>query len=462
MFSLVLRTVSLSRTLWKLLTSYTFPIGPQLSANCLYVTDSRTGQSYNIKIHDGNYVDALDVAKIATLDWDGGKPVPRLLRILDHGFNFTACMKSSITHIDGQRGTLKYKGHSIQDLFHDRVYEEVMYLLIWGNFPSDKQKVSLRKSMAEAMVPHQVVVDVITAFPPKAETVTMVLAGLSAFLSSDTVMVATHHQQRPMFHGNLAEADAAIIRTIAYFASSIALVYCHKHGKSFAKPLEDKSLVQNILVMIGIDNNPQIEKVLTKLWILYADHEMTNSTAATLHAASTLNDPMSAIMAGLASGWGPLHGGAIDLAYEGFREIGSVENIPAFIDRVKAKKARLFGYGHRVYRTRDPRLGCIEQLIDENRAAVYGSPLLSIAMGIDKVATEDSYFTSRNLKANADLLGCFLYTALGFDTDMITVLICLSRVPGGLAHWRETLEKPIRLWRPQQIYEAPSAVNTSK
>lgn len=239
----------------------------------------------------------------------------------------------------------------------------------------------------------------------------MILAGMSAFAANDSVICKTRHQQSAMFHGHLDVADEALARTIAYLASTISLVYAHKNEKEWHAPEPTKSLLGNLLQMMGIDN-PEVERCLAKLWILYADHEMTNSTAAVLHAGSTLIDPVSAVTAGIICGYGPLHGGAIDLAYEAFRQIGTPERVPGFIERIKSKGGRLFGYGHRVYKTRDPRVTLIEQLLEEHREAVEANPLLRVAMAIDKYASQDSYFTERGLKANADLMGCFLYTAM--------------------------------------------------
>ena len=214
-----------------------------------------------------------------------------------------------------------------------------------------------------------------------------------------------------MFHGNLQIGDLALMRTLAYISSTVALIYCHKNNKPFTPPETGRSLLGNFLLMMGF-TDPRVEKCLNKLWILYADHEMTNSTAAMLHAASTLTDPLSASIAGIISAYGPLHGGAIDLAYDAFRQIGEPENVPFFIEGVKKKKMRLFGYGHRVYKTRDPRTSLIEELMHEHQESVDANPLLRIAMAIDKVANEDPYFVERGLKANADLMGCFLYTAM--------------------------------------------------
>lgn len=249
----------------------------------------------------------------------------------------------------------------------------------------------------------------------------MMIAALSAFLAADEVASGVRHQHKAVFREEgLKVADQAILRTIGYYSATIGLVYCHRRGRAFTRPRSDGSIVGNLLLMMGMHDaasstptpDPKIEACLSKLWILYADHEMTCSTASVLHAASTLTDPTSCVMSGIISGYGPLHGGAIELAYEALEKIGHPRNVPIFIEMIKKKKARLFGYGHRIYKTRDPRLALIEELIEENREAVAADPLLKVAFAIDQVANEDDYFVSRNLKANADLLGCFLYSAL--------------------------------------------------
>lgn len=248
----------------------------------------------------------------------------------------------------------------------------------------------------------------------------MIIAGMSAFIAADEVAAGVRHQHKPIFRESLKVADESILRTIGYYSATIALVHCHKRGRTFTPPQPDRSIIGNMLLMMGIVDtksstpvpDPKIEACLSKLWILYADHEMTNSTASLLHAASTLTDPTSCVMAGLICGYGPLHGGAIELAYAALEKIGHPRNVPIYIEMIKKKKARLFGYGHRIYKTRDPRLALIEELIEQNKEAVAADPLLKVAFAIDQVANEDEYFVSRNLKANADLLGCFLYSAL--------------------------------------------------
>ncbi|KAK4168382.1 putative citrate synthase [Cladorrhinum sp. PSN259] len=435
----------------------------------LRVVDSRTGTEYEIPIHD-NYIRAKDLASITIPDPEDDNGTPQKLTVLDNGYENTACMESEITYIDGHRGTIEYRGIPIQDLFRDNDFEDVLHLLIWGQLPTPSEKKAIRAAISAAQMPLKSVISTISAFPRDSETYPMIIAGLSAFIAADKVATEARHQHKPMFHSDLKKADKAILRTFGYYSTTVALVHCHKRNIPFTKPTPGGTLIGNLLVMMGITNpatggsgpDPEIEACLSKLWILYADHEMTNSTAGMLHTASTLTDPTSCIMAGLICGFGPLHGGAIDLAYSSLEMIKDPSYVPGFIEAVKAKKFRLYGYGHRIYKTRDPRLGLIEELIERNRDKVGSNPLLRVALAIDKIASQDEYFVKRKLKANADLLGCFLYSALGFEQDMITAIICLSRIAGGLSHWRETLVKPIKLWRPLQIYSGPKPTVTTR
>ena len=246
----------------------------------------------------------------------------------------------------------------------------------------------------------------------------MILAGLASFTALDEGTKAVHGSSKPYYLGNAEAVDDAVIRTLARLATTIALVYCHKRGKNLTPANPDESYIGNVLLMMGLIEkesqkpNRKMEHCFQRLWILNADHGMTNSTACFLSTASTLTDPLSCSIAAIAAAYGPLHGAAVEMAYKEFDRIGSIENVPMLIADVKAKKFRLFGYGHRIYKRVDPRGTLVRQLIEEYKDEVEKNPFLKVAMEIDRVAGEDPYFTSRNLKANADLYGCFLYTAL--------------------------------------------------
>lgn len=246
----------------------------------------------------------------------------------------------------------------------------------------------------------------------------MVLAGLAAYAASDPGSIPTVVGDATLYAGKVDIVDKAIVRTISCMATIVAIIYCHQHNRVLTPPVPEKPFIDNVLIMMGFVEDdtkmpsPKVVERLERLWVLYCDHEMTNSTAAFLHVASTLADPISCCSAFIASGNGPLHAGAIDLAYKAFARLETPDNVPAMISDVKAQKYRLFGYGHRVYKTVDPRAKFIRAMLDEFADETNHNPLFAIAMEIDRIASQDYYFTSRNLKANADLYGCFVYTAL--------------------------------------------------
>lgn len=246
----------------------------------------------------------------------------------------------------------------------------------------------------------------------------MVLAGLAAYAASDPGSIPTAAGDATIYLGKVEVVDKAIIRTISSMAAITALVYCHQHNRLLTPPVPEKPFIDNLLIMMGFVEeetklpSPKVVECLERLWVLYCDHEMTNSTAAFLHVASTLADPISCCSAFIASGNGPLHAGAIDLAYKAFARLGTPDKVSAMISDVKAKKYRLFGYGHRIYKTIDSRVKYIRAMLDDFSDEKARNPLFTVAMEIDRIASQDRYFTSRNLKANADLYGCFVYTAL--------------------------------------------------
>lgn len=442
-------------------------IGP--SSGTLSITDDRTGRKYTIPINN-NAVKALDFIQItsAGLGAEMADHYDNSLRILDKGFWNTACTETSITHIDGKIGYMQYRDKPIDELFHNNDYEDVVHLLIWGTIPTREQKMTLRSKLASHMKAPQSVKDAIKAFPRDGLTHPMLLAGIAAFTSLDEGTQAVHKSSKPAYLGKMEETDDAIIRTLAALATTVALVYCHRRGREFTPAKTDESYIGNILLMMGLvqdegsdSPNRKLEHCLERLWVLNADHGMTNSTAVFLTAASTLQDPLSCTIAAVASAYGPLHGGAVEMAYKEFERVGSVDKVPDLIADVKAKKLRLFGYGHRIYKVKDPRGKLVRQLIEEYKDDVYRNSFLRVAMEIDRIAEEDHYFTSRNLKANADLYGCFLYTALGLETDIILALSCLSRSPGVMAHWRESMSQQAVLWRPQHIFTGTVAQHAS-
>jgi citrate synthase len=263
--------------------------------------------------------------------------------------------------------------------------------------------------------------------------------------------------------------DEQIVRVLAVVSVTISLIACHKTGRPLKSADASASMIENIVHMGGLAENSRVPAAtiiatLQRLWILYADLEMTCSTAAFLHVASTQADPISSFIAAVAAGYGPLHGGAIDTAYSVMREVGTTDQVPELIAKVKRKECRLFGYGHRTYKRPDPRAEAIKEILHDLTREVPVNeldPFLKVAFEIDRVASSDDYFTARKLFANADLYGSFVYTALGIPTELITPLVMVSRSPGVLAQWRESVGRAPAIWRPQQIYTGSETGSTS-
>ncbi|PQE26247.1 citrate synthase protein [Rutstroemia sp. NJR-2017a BBW] len=424
----------------------------------LRVVDSRTGKAYTIPIVR-NSIAATDLRQISTLGFGAGllERYENGLKVMDLGFENTAVCESRITYIDGNRGTIQYRKYTLDYLVENHDFIEVAYLLIWGHLPSKSERNEFENALFEQSTPPQVVIDVISKFPPDTPYFLVLVAGLSAWAATSPDDIPIRGAGN-IYQGKLEAVDRAIIRNLAALSTVIALTYCHQQGRKFTPRKREISFVGNQLLMMGIvdpktgEPEAKIEKFLGKLWILYADHEMTNSTAAFLHVSSTLADPFSGSMASLLAGSGPLHGGAIDLAYKSFQKLGSKEAVPQLIADVKAKKLRLSGYGHRIYKTVDPRVKHLKNMMNNMPEKIEKDPLLGIAMEIDRIASQDKYFTSRNLKANADLFGCFVFSALGFEPEIISAVAGMARCAGVLAHWRETMEQNPKIWRPQQVF----------
>lgn len=245
----------------------------------------------------------------------------------------------------------------------------------------------------------------------------MMIAGLTALQSTQMNLVPAHAAKN-LYLGNTDLVDQQIIKFMSSFAMISAAAYCHHTDRKFTHPRQELSYIENLQLMMGhVDRstglpNPRYVRCMEKLWILIADHEMTCSTAALLQTASSLPDVISCMVSAISAMYGPLHGGAIEVAYKNIEEIGSIENVQAKIDRVKAGKERLFGYGHRIYRVNDPRYAFIREIMTELQDEISKDPLLKIAFEVDRIAVEDEYFISRKLKPNADLFAAFVYKAM--------------------------------------------------
>jgi citrate synthase len=384
----------------------------------LNITDCRTGLRYSIPIKN-NSVAATDFKQIKTPE-DTSHPVDQNhhgIRIFDPGYQNTAVTKSEITYVNGEKGTIQYRGIPIENLVGKTKFEDSAFLLIFGHLPSDEERQSLCDALSQVKLPPTEVMDTIRAFPRSAPPMTMIMAGLAAFIGINKDIIPAHRGKN-IYMGNLKAVDQQIVELLANQALISAFAYCHHENRAFRPPRADLSYIENIFHMTGhVEHatgapNPRYVEHMEKLWLLVADHEMTCSTAAFLHTASALSDPYTALIAAYSAGYGILHGGAIETAYRVIEGVGSKENVPAKIESVKAGKERLFGYGHRIYKTVDPRSIFIREVLRDLSEEAEKDPFLQIAFEIDRIASSDEYFIKRKLNPNADLFASFAYRAM--------------------------------------------------
>ncbi|KAI0440601.1 putative citrate synthase [Xylaria telfairii] len=419
----------------------------------IYMQDSRTGQSYSIEVHD-NALQASDLKQIKVGRGPG-------LKVFDEGLVNTATLRSGLTYQDGQKGVLLFRGHSIDRLWNCN-FEEILHLTLWSRLPNGHEKETLRKRIALEMtnVP-DAVIKAIHAIPSTCPPVPMVLAGLSAYLADKPEKIPAFMGGN-IYHGNEHEIDTAPIRTAAAWAVCIGIAISHRKGITFTPASVDRTYFENLFRMMGhVDQSthePDPNKLgcFGKFGALSVDHGMTSSTFALLVTCSTLADPLSGMISSLATGYGPLHFGAPESAYKTMQSIGKPENVPALIEKVKRGEQRLFGYGHRSYEVPDPRIKPIQTLLEQLNAKE--NPLLAVAQEIDRLASQDEYFKKRGIQANADLYGVFFYIAEGFSPEQIPLLMMTHRLPGILAHWRDAMQRPIKVIRPSHIYEGDTEI----
>ncbi|KAI0523890.1 citrate synthase [Xylaria bambusicola] len=430
----------------------------QPQGDVLHIIDSRTRLHYTVDIQQ-NSINATDLKAIkAPKDEEHPEHQNEQgLRVYDPGYSNTLVSESKITYIDGLEGTIQYRGYSIHDIIGKKKFADLSYLLIWGHWPSPQEAKNYQDRLNEVPLIDDNVLNVIRSFPKNGSIIGMMIAGLSALQSSDMDAIPAHAAKN-LYLGQPENVDKEVIRVLSSLSMITAAAYCHHTGKPFTPPRKDYSYVQNFMLMTGLvdestgEPNPRYVDVIERLWTTVADHEMTCSTAALLQTASALPDIISSLISAISATYGPLHGGAIEVAYKSIEEIGSVDDVPAKIERVKAGKERLYGYGHRVYRVTDPRFTYISEILNELTDEASKDPLLQVAFALDRAAAQDEYFISRKLRPNADLFAAFAYKALGFPSNFILPISVVSRTQGFVAHWKEAMEGKPRIWRPGQKY----------
>jgi citrate synthase len=414
-----------------------------MGSNTLSVTDNRTGKQYELPVEDGT-IKALDLRRIKTADDDFG------LMTYDPAFMNTASCKSRITFIDGDKGVLEYRGIPIDELAEKSNYLEVAYLLLHGELPNQDELKEWTWNITHHTFINESIKKVMDGFHYNAHPMGMFISTLGA-------LGTFYPDAKDIF--NQDSRWKQIYRLIAKVPTIAAFAYRHAIGMQYAYPDNDLSYEGNFLNMmfktteLKYEPNPVLERALSVLFILHADHEQNCSTNAMRSIGSAHTDPFSALAGAAAALYGPLHGGANEMVLRMLREIGSVKNIPEYIKRVKAGEFRLMGFGHRVYKNYDPRA----RIIKENAYRVFEvtgkDPLLDIALELERIALEDDYFVSRKLYPNVDFYSGIIYQAMKFPVDMFPVLFAIPRTAGWLAQWAEMLDDPDqKIARPRQVY----------
>ncbi len=409
----------------------------------LTVTDNRTGRSYELPIRDET-VPAMDLRQIKTDDHDFG------LMAYDPAYTNTASCRSAITYIDGEAGILQHRGYSIEQLCEHSSYLEVAYLLINGALPTRAQLEDWVHEITIHTFVHENVKDFMQGFRYDANPMGMLVASVGA--------LSTFYPDANRIHDEELRRTQ-IIRLLAKMPTLAAFAFRHNMGQPYVYPDNELDYAGNFLAMmykmteLRYEPDPRLERALDVLFILHADHEQNASTSAVRSVGSTQVDPYSAIAAGVAALYGPLHGGANEAALRMLARIGSVENIPDFLAGVKAGNERLMGFGHRVYKNYDPRARIIRKHLDDVFEVRGKSPLLDVASELEKRALDDEYFTSRKLYPNVDFYSGLIYEALGLPVAMFPVMFAIGRTSGWIAQWLEMVQDPEqKIARPRQIY----------
>jgi citrate synthase len=409
----------------------------------LTVTDNRTGKAYVLPITDGT-VRAVDLRQIKVDADEFG------LMSYDPAYMNTASARSSITYIDGERGVLEHRGYSIESLCEHSSYLEVAYLLINGSLPTRAQLDEWVGEITIHTFVHENIKSFMQGFRYDANPMGMLVASVGA--------LSTFYPDALRIDDETIRMEQ-IIRLLAKMPTLAAFAFRHNVGQPYVYPDNELSYAGNFLGMmykmteLKYEPDPRLERALDVLFILHADHEQNASTSAVRSVGSTHVDPYTAVAAGVAALYGPLHGGANEAALRMLARIGSVENIPGFLEGVKAGNERLMGFGHRVYKNYDPRARIIRTHLDAVFEVRGKSPLLDVATELEKRALDDEYFTSRKLYPNVDFYSGLIYEALGLPVAMFPVMFAIGRTSGWIAQWLEMVTDPEqKIARPRQIY----------
>jgi len=402
------------------------------------ITDNRTGNTVEIPIADGG---------IASKDFL--KAVPGVW-FYDPGFMATAAAKSSITYLDGDAGVLRYRGYPIEQLAEKASYVEVAYLLIYGELPTAEQaKVWETEITFHTFIHENVRKRFLEGFNYDAHPMGMMVSAIGA--------LSTYYKDAKDIE-DPENLHRQTVRLIAKMPTLAAAAHRFSVGMPFVYPDNNLGYAENFLSMMWkvaeprYEAHPVLARALEVLFILHADHEQNCGTTAMRTVGSAHADPYTAAAAATAALYGPRHGGANEAVLKMLKTIGSIENVPAYIERVKRGEVLLDGFGHRVYKNFDPRAQIIKKTAHDVFAVTGVNPLLDIALKLEEVALQDDYFVSRRLYPNVDFYSGLIYQAMGFPPEMFTVLFAIPRMSGWLAHYKELLDEGAKISRPRQLY----------
>jgi citrate synthase len=416
-----------------------------MAKETLTITDNRTGKSYELPIADGT-IRAMDLRQIKVDDADFG------LMAYDPAFMNTASCRSSVTYIDGDKGILRYRGYPVDQLAENATFLEVSYLLLNGELPTRQELADFTRAVTHHTFVHENVRTFIDGFRYDSHPMGMLVATVGA-------LSTFYPEAKHVMDGDIRHIQ--MIRLIAKMPTIAAWSYRHSVGMPFVYPDNELSYAENFLHMMKriaeprYKVHPEVARALDVLFILHADHEQNCSANVMRSVGSSRADPYVAVAGAAAALYGPLHGGANEAVLRMLREIGSVNHVATFVKEVKSGVAgRLMGFGHRVYKNYDPRARVIKHLADQVFELVgKRSPLLGVALELEKIALSDDYFISRKLYPNVDFYSGLIYEALEIPVDMFPVLFAIPRCAGWLAQWEEMLlDKEQKIARPRQVY----------
>jgi citrate synthase len=417
-------------------------------ADSLTITDNRTGKKYDLPIQDGT-IRAMDLRQIKTGADDFG------LMTYDPAFMNTANCRSAITYIDGDNGILLYRGYPIEQLAEESDFLETAYLILFGELPTAQQQQQWTREITLHTMLHENIKKLMDGFQYDAHP-------MAIFLSTVGAMSGFYPEAKNIFDKSSRLRQTH--RLIAKVPSIAAWAYRHSIGRPYVYPDNDLSFTGNFLNMLfkmtelKYQPNPVLTRALDVLFILHADHEQNCSTTTMRTIGSSHVDPYSAMAGAAAALYGPLHGGANEAVLRMLNEIGSLSKVPEFIKKVKSGEAgnRLMGFGHRVYKSYDPRAKVIKRIADIVFTVTGKNPLLEIALELERIALQDDYFVTRKLYPNVDFYSGLIYQAMGFPVEMFPVLFAIPRTAGWIAQWEEMLLDPEqKIARPRQIYTGP-------